>query len=192
MGLLTKFFKTRNNPALNFILANYAGRIQTEHLVNVLPSLARVLYAEATQNAGKMHIRALGRHRWLLLTECILDLELAGGFDEVVNYTGDLGLASCYIDAVLFQATGKGPSPEPTESQYRDEGTQTCRGPTKYSKAKEYFKMSDPAGWLFGKEYAAILSGSAQDIAIISAVLPHTVTLRIKGKEHMRYALRGP
>jgi hypothetical protein len=124
-----------------------------------------------------------------LLRECIFDLELVGGLDEVVAYTGDIGLASCYIDAVLFQATGKEPT-EPTEAQYLCEGTHTCRGLAKYSNAKDYFKVSDPAGWLFGKEYAAILSGSAKDIAVISAVLPHTITIRVKGKEHTRYALR--
>jgi hypothetical protein len=56
MRLLTKFFRPRNNPALNFIISNYAERTGTEHLVNVLPDLATALYKEATQNAGKMHI----------------------------------------------------------------------------------------------------------------------------------------
>jgi hypothetical protein len=191
VGLLAKLFGRKNNPALNFILSNFAEHTEIDHLVAVLPDLARLLYAGATENAREMQSRALGRNRSLLLIECILDLELVAGFDEVVNYVGDIELASCYIDAVLFEATKQEPGPEPTQDQYLNEGTQECRGLAKYSMAKHYFKVPDPAGWLFGKEYAAILSGNPKDIAIISSVLPHTIKLRDMAKVLTRSALRA-
>src|SRR5271167_4344312 len=180
-----------SNRALDFIVASYADRPETTHLVKVLPSLAVALYSEAEQHARRLTEPQIGPDRRRLLAECILDLELFGGFDAAVEYTGDGGLASCYIDAVLFEATGKEASVEPTEAQYRDEGTHMCRGIAKYVKAEDYCKMPDPVGWLFGKEYSAILADSAKNFAYVAAVLPRSLAFRLDGRWRMRYALTG-
>jgi hypothetical protein len=126
-----------------------------------------------------------------LLAYCIFDLELFAGFDEVVSFSGDAALASLYIDALLIRATGQMPCMEVTEVEYRDEGTQMCRGIAKYSDAKKYFTTGDPHGWLFGKEYSAIMTGSPSDIAYIGAVLPASIGLRAEGRWRTRYALTG-
>ena len=196
MTLLAKLFGSiaKRNRALDFIAKSYPRHPKAQHLINVLPDLASTLYAEAEQSAGKMlqqnEAERRPDHR-RLLTECILDLELVRGFDEVVEYTNDSKLSSCYVDAVVYQATGKESSVEPTERQYRVEGTHMCRGIAKYSRAKQYFKISDAIAWLFGKEYSAILSGSPTDIAYILPVLPLTVLIRAEGAWRTRYVLTG-
>jgi hypothetical protein len=193
MSFMTKLFgsKPKENYALDMINASFGGRQETRHLVKALPGLAANLYGLAEQGASEMTKRLKGRDPRRLLAECIFELELVGGFDEVAVYSGDVALASFYVDALLFQATGLRPSPEPVAAHYLGEGTHTCRGIAKYRKAKDYFKVADPSGWLFGEEYSAIVSGNAKDIAHIAAVLPVSVSLRAEGKWRTRFALTG-
>ena len=193
MRLITRLLGrgAKSNRALTLVTSSYAGHPATRRLIKSLPGLAVVLRHKAKQHSKKIASSQLGYGQRQLLAECIIDIELLGGFDEVLKFTGDAGLASCYIDAVLFEATGKEPGAEPTEAQYRDEGTQVYRGVAKYARVKDHFRVPDPVGWLFGKECSAILSGSAKDVAYIAAVLPLSVGLRAEGKWKMRYALTG-
>ena len=185
-------FAANQNRALNFITSSYSQHPCVGHLVKVLPDLTKSLYVDAEKTAAEMMADLkeeipTGRRR--LLTECILDLELVSSFDEVVKYTKEFALASCYVDAVLFQATGKEASGYPTDMQYRVEGTHTCRGIPKYRKAKEQFNVPDPMAWLFGKEFGAIVFENAIDFSHIVAVNPLTVLIRAHGTWRTRYVL---
>ncbi len=196
MNFLTKLFspkKAQSYRALDIIMSSCSLHPSTGHLVKVLPDLTNSLYAAAKMTAKVMSdiIAGMSSDHRRLLTECILDLELVSAFDEVVEYTNDFELASYYIDAILFQATGKEPSDIPTEKQYMSEGTQLCRGIAKYKNAKAYFNVPDRDGWLFGKEYSAILTGRAQDIAYIASVRPMTDSILTEGRRRTRYALTG-
>jgi hypothetical protein len=194
MNLLTDLFarRRRRNRARNFIESSYAQHGATKHLVSVLPELAKALYCEAERAADAMLESEVRPGARRLLTECVFDLELGRAFDVVAQYTKDAGLASCFIDALVFEATRKESSVAPTETQYVAEGTQACRGIAKYSKAKHHFKrIPDATAWLFGKEYSAIMSGSAMDFAYILAAAPMTLLVRAEGGWLTRYFLTG-
>lgn len=181
------------NRALDFIAVSFRDRPHAEHLLEAHADLTCALYADAKETAAKILVAGkveVAPDRRRLLTECVLDLELVSAFSVVKEYTGEPALASCYVDAVVLEATGAEPSGAPTESEYRDTGTYRYRGIAKYTGSKEYFKMADPAAWLFGTEYAAI-SGNAKDPAYIAAVLPLALLIRAHGKWITRYWLVG-
>ena len=96
-----------------------------------------------------------------------MDLELVSAFSVVEEHAGDPALASCYVDAIVFEATGMEASGPPTDDEYRFEGTHRNRGIAKYEKAKQNFNVADPTAWLFAKEYAVITSGDALDFAYL-------------------------
>jgi hypothetical protein len=149
------------NPALDQIRSIPQTKV-TKTLIAALPNLSLALITEARRFAGLMGANSE------LLAECILDLELLGGFERVVKYTNDRELASALIDAVVFEVTGKDPSNVPGDEDIKINGTQRYRGIIKYKIAQAKFGIE--RAWLFGKEYSWIRSGNAMDIAYVGAV----------------------
>lgn len=184
-----------NNQAFQFLRSNYADHFGTDRLIAVLPRLAQDLYQFAEHTAYEMtkHERPrITRDKRRILAECLLDLELTQAFGQVQTYCGQPELASCYVDAVLAEATGQEAGPEPTEAQYLGEGTCFCRGIAKYAIAKKSSHgVRDREGWLFGKEYSQIVTGDPNDIAYVAGVLPLSIRVRAIGGWLTRYALTG-
>lgn len=156
----------------------------TRLLITAVPSLVRELYSEA-----KGWAKELGSGK-PLLADCVLDLELVGGFGVVADFAKDAELASIYTDALVFAATGKPVNRVPDERDYRELGTEKYRGIAKYAASGKYFNVGDPEGWLFGKEYARIVNGDA-DLAHIIAVTPTTLRIRKLGAWIVEHALTG-
>ena len=170
------------NRALAFLLKTYSEHPQISTIVEALPKLAEAFNDRAKATAKKLCATGdnpVSNENQDLLGACVLDLELASAFEAVLDYTGDASLASCYIDALLFAATGREAGGVPTDIEYRTGGTEKYRGVAKYVGAKRHFRLSDPVAWLFGKEYSAIVSGSALDFAYITAVNPLTLSIRV-------------
>jgi hypothetical protein len=182
------------NRALDFIAVSYRDNPWTEHLLKAHPDLTSALYGDAEETAAKILTRTradVTPDRRRLFTECVLDLELVSAFSVVEGHTGDPAIASCYIDAIVFEATGMESSRPPTDDEYRFEGTYRNRGIAKYRRAKQDFNVADPVAWLFAKEYAVIASGDALDFAYIAAVLPLTLPIRAHGRWTTGYWLTG-
>lgn len=106
---------------------------------------------------------------------------LVGCYGEILRYCEDNDLASLFADALLYQATGCGPS-TPSELAVRDEGTEGFRGLPKYAAARKCLGVADVEGWVFGKEYSELISGHRKDIAHIMAVQPMTILIRAQAK----------
>ena len=180
-------FRNKNavwNPALEHIRSLPQNSVTTK-LITALPSLADALHHEAKKQAETL------RSSDALLAECLLDLELVGGFDRIVGFTNDNDLASIYVDAIIFCATNKNPGGIPDEMEFKATGTEQYHGIAKYSLAAKYFKVGDPIAWLFGKEYSKIVTGSPNDLAYVAPVWPLTLTARQKGAWITEYALTG-
>jgi hypothetical protein len=186
MQALERFFgkSAVPNPALDHI-RSLPEKDVTVKLVSALPSLARELLSEARKQAKAL------RSQNSLLVECVLDLELVGALDRVAKFTNDYDLASIYVDAIVFEATNKGPSGIPADLEFKATGTEQHRGIAKYSVAEKYFNVGDPCAWLFGKEYSKIMTGSALDIAYVTPVGPTTLIIRQYGAWMTDYALTG-
>jgi hypothetical protein len=186
MNRITSFFAKKNlwNPALDQITQMPKSDV-TIALLTAISKLTKNLYSEANT-----HARALGVKDHMF-AECVLDLELLGGFDKVLLFTGDKALASTYIDAIVFMATNKNPSELPTELEFRSLGTEHYRGIAKYAMAGTYFNVSNPVAWLFGKEYSKIKTGNANDFAYVAPIGPSALTIQRTGAIIVEYALTG-
>jgi hypothetical protein len=146
------------NPALDCIRSNPQNQTSST-LIAALPNLSLILLTEARSFAKRLGVNSE------LLAECILDFELLGLFNKVLEYTHDKALASLYVDSVIFEATGKEPSGVPSSAEFQLGGTENYRGIAKYMKAPDYFHVSSPQAWLLGKEYSRIKTGNALDFA---------------------------
>jgi hypothetical protein len=188
------------NKALDYIVSNYSDRGEkTQHLVKCLPRLAAVLSGEAQTTAETLlksndlweRISGMFSNKRETLAECVFDLMLIPCFEEIVGYCGDNELASVFVDALLYQAAGHEPE-LPTETQILSKGTHHAHGIAKYKVARDYIKnIPDLAGWLFGKEYAAIVGGRATDVAHILSIEPLTLLFRQHARWSVRYFLYG-
>lgn len=98
-------------------------------------------------------------------------------FDELAKCCGDNELASLFVDVIVFEATGC-EARTPAEAEVLDEGTQRVRGLSKYVLGRRLLRVPDVEGWMFGKEYSALLTGSAKDLAYTAAVHPTTILIR--------------
>jgi hypothetical protein len=159
---------TRKNPALEFIRSMPQNRI-TESLIAALPNISDALISEAKKTAKTLEVDDY------LFVECVLDLELLGGFNKAIEFTRDKGLASAYVDAIIFSLTTSDPSAVPSEMEFKVGGTEKYRGIAKYAMAKDHYNVSFPEAWLFGKEYSQLKSGNAMDFAYVAsagAVVP--------------------
>jgi hypothetical protein len=151
------------NPALEYIQSmpqNYT----TETLIAALPNISVALFTEAKQLA-----KTIGVHSELF-AECILDLELVGGFKKAVEFTKSKALASAYMDSIIIEVTGKDPRKVPSELEFKTCGTENYRGIAKYTRAEAHFNVSSPHAWLFGKEYSHLKTGNAMDFAYVAGV----------------------
>ena len=186
MRILARMLGRRagRNPALEHI-KSLPGNETNWKLIAALPDLADALYSEARKAARQLD--SLNS----LLVECILDLELVGGFEKISGFTSDFELASIYVDAIVFQATDKNPSGVPSEVEFRISGTENYRGITKYSLASKFFNVADPVAWLFGKEYSKIKSGDANNFAYVAPTGPLSLTIRQNGAWITQLALTG-
>lgn len=172
MSIISKIFgpgsakgkEAEDNPALTFIKSAPQDRV-TEALVTAFPAICGALLDGAKKNAERIGLTDA------LFVQCIIDLELLGGFDIVVGFTGDNRLASAYIDAIVFDLTGKNPSIIPSETELWSGGTEKYRGVAKYIMAKDSFQLPRPEAHLFGKEYSQIRTGSPADLAEIASWL---------------------
>lgn len=188
------------NKALDYMANNCSDRFEHfDHLVRCLPQLAAALSREAQSTSESLlkpktlreHISQVFSDKGSILADCAFDLMLIPCFEEVTRYCGDNELASCYVDAVLYQATGRWPE-IPTESQVLYEGTHHTHGITKYKIARDYIKeIPDLAAWIFGKEYSAIVAGTPKDVVRIMAVLPFTLLFRQHARWKVKYFLYG-
>jgi hypothetical protein len=188
------------NKALDYIVNNYSDRGEKfEYLVRYLPDFAALLSSEAKKTAEALSQRdnsgetidQIFSGKSGALADCVLDLMLVPCFGEIAGYCGENELASAFVDALLYQATGHEPG-LPTESEVRDEGTHRTHGIAKYQIARRYISsVADLEGWIFGKEYAAIVENDAKDLARIMAVAPLTLAYRQCARWSVRYFLYG-
>lgn len=134
------------NPALEELESQPRTAI-TAGLIAAVPALATELYGDAGKGASALGISDPA------FIDCVFDLQLVGAFEKAMNFTGDMNLASLFVDAMVFKATGKSPS-VPSESDLNVGSTRQHRGLPKYVLARKHFSVRDPVALLFGREYA--------------------------------------
>jgi hypothetical protein len=173
----------KSNPALEYLKSQPQNAAITK-LIQVLPSLAAELVSDSKRVSRTM---AQGKRR---LTQCVFDLELVGGFDRIMEFAGSREIASAFADALVFEAFKENPSAVPTEEDYRFFGTERFRGIAKYALAPRYFP-GDAVAYLFGKEYAKVVSGNALDFAYIASSGPMTINIRKWGAWIIDHSLTG-
>jgi hypothetical protein len=92
--------------------------------------------------------------------------------------------------AIGFQS-GETPGGIPTEDECKFLGTHKSRGIGKCAHAHRFYSTPNPQAWLFGKEYAAVVSGEPCDFAYVASVRSYAAHLLASGKWATRYALTG-
>jgi hypothetical protein len=144
---------TRRNPALDE-LKQLPQTAITAGLIAAMPGLATELYGEAAKAANALGIADPA------FADCVFDLQLVGAFEQAMIFTGDRNLASLFVDAMIFQATGKAPS-VPSHAEIISGETSEHRGIAKYVLATKHSSsgLSDPGAWAFGAEYARAIGG---------------------------------
>jgi hypothetical protein len=191
------------NRVLDYLLAHYdITDAKTKRLVECLPALGAQLCTQADDGAKSLASVQSGNlvsrffrgvtasTNQTLLARCILDLMLSIYFEEVLEYCTDKELSSLLVDSLLYQATGSEAN-SPDESDILDNGTQNARGIHKFVVGRQLMPhIGDIAGWLFGKEVAAI-RGNPKDIAIILSVSPFSILVRGHAKWTTRHFLYG-
>lgn len=187
------------NRAVDYVLANYPDGPAVSHLMQSIPTFASLLRDQADETADTLFrsgtnlvSRLLSKFngKRKLLGDCIIDLMLVPCFDELAKYCGDNELASLFVDAIVFEATGC-EARAPAEAEVLDEGTQSVRGLSKYALGRRLLRLPDVEGWMFGKEYSALLTGSTKNLAYIEAAHPTTILIRGDGKMVAEYCLYG-
>jgi hypothetical protein len=195
----------QGNRALDYLTQNCQPLdSKVAFLIEMIPKISEDLYSQARQDAtltcfsGTTNRVSQIIHgltgavsgRKTLIAQCIFDLSLTVYFDEVYAYCSDKEVASLLTDALLYQATGC-EAGTATEDQVLHEGTHATRGVHKFAFAKTKMEhIGDVIAWLFGKEIAA-LQGTPGDIAVIIAVAPVSMMLRVHAKWTIRYFLYG-
>jgi hypothetical protein len=134
------------NPALDE-LRQLPQTAITAGLIAAVPALAAELYAFAPKLADAAGISDP------VFIDCLFDLQLVGAFEKAMIFTGDGNLASLFVDAMVFEATGESPS-VPTDADMTAGQTHKHRGIHKYVLASKQFSGCDPFALLFGREYA--------------------------------------
>jgi len=185
------------NGALDYLLKNYpfrGGRF--DHLLTILPGLAAALSCDAKRKtesllASEGLSERINSEKSGLLADCVLDLMLVPCFEEIAKYGDNNEFASAFVDALVYQATAQ-EAGFPTEEQIRRDGTHYTRGVAKYNAARAYMKgIRDVEGWIFGEEYAAIVSDRVADLTRIVSVSPLTLLIRQHSRWTVRYFLYG-
>lgn len=185
------------NGALDYLLKNYPDRGEKfALLVTGIPNFADAMSRDAKRNAeillkGENLSERIISDKCALLADCVFDLMLVPCFEEVAKYSENSEFASVFVDALLYEVTGQ-EAGLPTEAQIRREGTHHTRGVAKYNAARGYIKgIRDVEGWIFGEEYAAIVSDRVADWFRIVSVSPLTLLIRQHSRWTVRYFLYG-
>lgn len=154
---------TRRNPALDE-LKQLPQTAITAGLIAAMPGLASELYGEAAKGANVLEVSDP------VFTDCMFDLHLVGAFERAKIFTGDPSLASLFVDAMVFHATGKSPRMPPDADMIAGL-THQYRGVNKYAVARKYFPVRDPAPLLFGREYARAKGNSQNQADVDRGIL---------------------
>ena len=135
------------NPALDE-LKQLPQTATTMALINSIPKLVPEINGMATEQTQRVGISDS------LFFDCVFDLMLVGAFDQVMAFSGgDINIASLFVDAIVFEATGKCPS-QPTAADMANGQAMKHRGIQKYALASKFFSSPVPFALFFGKEYA--------------------------------------
>jgi len=141
-------------------------------MVKAIPDLARSLLTRAREEAAGLN----GAVGWY--SDCVLDLELTGAFHRALAFCHDAALASLFVDALLFDATGHQPT-VPEDIDVMAWLTHLYRGVGKYVIARSTLALppSELPLWVFGAEYAAAVGCPLDPIRILE-VRPAALQIR--------------
>jgi hypothetical protein len=172
------------NPALDE-LKQLPQTAITAGLIAAVPGLATALYVGAKKRNVELGIADAS------FADCIFDLELVGAFERASIFAGDKNLASLFVDAVVFKATGKSPS-APSHEEINCQKTIEHRGIAKYALAKKHSTTSlpDPGAWLFITEYMQA-RGDVMNPAYFVAGADSVLPIRRAGEWITERALTG-
>jgi hypothetical protein len=197
------------NGALSYLVSHYPApdaRLQT--VIDSLPKFADELYRDAKEAARSLlrshtpnPLIRIARGiaaavsgasaKEIALANSIFDLELTVFFSEMTKHLGNSDIASVVVDALLYQATGL-EAGSPNEEELLFAGTQNTRGIHKFQVARKSMPhIGDSEAWTFGKEFSAIFSGSAMDIAHVVSVYSFSLVTRVQSRWHIRYLIYG-
>ena len=202
--------RTRNR-ALDYFIFRYSPiDPNLQAFINSLPKFADDLYCSAedearyllrtyTPNPLTRFARGIaaavsgGSTKQRLLADCIFDLHLTVFFTVFMEHLGNADSASALVDALLYQATGFEPaSPTEDEEAVSDAATQNARGVHKFLVARKTMAhLGDVEGWIFGREFSAIISGGSRDIVNIASVHTTSIYTRARARLQIRYLLYG-
>jgi hypothetical protein len=144
----------------------------TSRIVKAVPGLAGELLTRAREEAMNFNGAAD------LYLDCVLDLELTGAFQRALAFCKDAALASLFVDALLFEATGN-QSTVPEDLDVMASLTHLYRGVGKYVIAKSTLALppSELPLWVFGTEYAAAMGCPLNPIRVLE-VRPAALQIR--------------
>jgi hypothetical protein len=136
----------------------------TDRMVKVIPELANQLLSTALEESTRVQ----NAQSWY--GDCVLDFELTGVFHRALNFCRDAALASLFVDALLFEATGQQPT-VPEDLDVMSSLTHLYRGIGKYVIARSTLQLppSELPLWVFGSEYAAGLGSPLNPIRVMEA-----------------------
>jgi hypothetical protein len=134
-----------------------------------------------------------GRSKQKLLADCIFDLHLTVFFTVFMEHLGDADGASALVDALLYQIRGYAKaSPTQDEQAVSDATTENVRGVHKFVVARKTLAhLGDVEGWIFGREFSAIISGDPFDFIPVQSVQTSSIYTRVCAGWHLRYLLFG-
>jgi len=111
-------------------------------------------------------------------------------FDVYSKFVGSGDIAGLLVDSLVYEATGQ-QAGSPSEVDMLVGSTNKIRGIHKYILAGErHPHIKDSDAWLFGKEFAQVMSGGP-DIAYIASVASSTLSIRAPALWTVRLDLYG-
>jgi hypothetical protein len=167
-----------------------------ERLFDFARGAAKNLHASLAPNAFSRILRARSsiyarpKSKQGLLALSIFDLMLVTYFEEILIYCGDKEISSLLVEALLYEATGFETSASHDDDILLSE-THKTRGIYKYLLLERQKKkhITDTAGWLFGKEVAAI--ERRRSIGTRVAVSPFSLSIRRQTQWMIRFLVHG-
>jgi hypothetical protein len=195
------------NKALSNLIAQCSPTdAKLQRLIDSLPNFATELYGAAQDEARKLLrsgasntfariIRAIGvalsgsNTQEAALANSTFDLHLTTFLAELMEYLNDNTVASTFVDALLYEATGF-ESGVVTDERVLFYGTYNTRGIQKFEHGRRLMPhIKDIEGWMFGSEYSAIVCGSPKDITKVFPAAFFSVASRARAYFHIRYLL---
>jgi hypothetical protein len=169
-----KVFSTlqeRPNTALQLLREDQTYE-HSPRMVKAVPDLSRLLFTKARIEATN----PVGAADWY--SDCVFDLELTGAFHRALAFCHDAALASLFVDALLFEATGNEPT-APEDVDVMASLTHLYRGLGKYVIARSTLALppSELPLWVFGAEYAAAIGCPLNPVRVLE-VQPAALRIR--------------